>query len=50
MGDKVPLQQFTAIGIMADDEIWQADDGDFKPFRRREHESCAKPGDGRCVD
>lgn len=31
----VPLQAFTAIGRMADDEIWQADEGNFKPFRRR---------------
>ena len=31
----VPLQAFTAIGRMPDDEIWQADEGDFKPWRRR---------------
>lgn len=30
-----PLQAFTAIGQIADDVIWQADDGDFKPWRRR---------------
>ena len=30
-----PLQAFTAIGAIADDEIWQADEGDFKPWRRR---------------
>ncbi|NNN08957.1 MAG: EVE domain-containing protein [Acidimicrobiaceae bacterium] len=29
------LQSFTAIGVVADDEIWQADEGDFKPWRRR---------------
>ncbi|MCU1477362.1 MAG: hypothetical protein JWQ64_2055 [Subtercola sp.] len=29
------LQAFTAIGQIADDEIFQADDGDFHPFRRR---------------
>ncbi|PYI66708.1 EVE domain-containing protein [Arthrobacter livingstonensis] len=34
-GDRTPLQQFTAIGDIADDEIWQADEGTFKPFRRR---------------
>lgn len=33
-GDE-PLQAFTAIGKMKDDEIWQADEGDFKPWRRR---------------
>ena len=30
-----PLQSFTAIGVVADDEIWQADEGNFKPWRRR---------------
>ena len=30
-----PLQAFTAIGRIADDEIWQADEGDFMPWRRR---------------
>ncbi|WP_034264575.1 EVE domain-containing protein [Actinospica robiniae] len=30
-----PLQAFTAIGRIADGEIWQADEGDFKPWRRR---------------
>jgi hypothetical protein len=31
----VPLQAFTAIGRVADDEVWQADEGDFSPWRRR---------------
>lgn len=31
----IPLQAFTAIGTVADDEIWQADEGDFQPWRRR---------------
>lgn len=35
LGDRTPLRQFTAIGTIADDEIWQADEGNFKPFRRR---------------
>jgi hypothetical protein len=30
-----PLQAFTTIGVIADDDIWQADEGDFKPWRRR---------------
>lgn len=30
-----PLRAFTALGIVTDDEIWQADEGDFKPWRRR---------------
>jgi EVE domain len=29
------LQAFTAIGEVADSEIWQADEGTFKPWRRR---------------
>ncbi|MGR6091524.1 EVE domain-containing protein [Brevibacterium sp. CSND-B09] len=28
-------RSFTAIGTLPDDEIWQADEGSFKPFRRR---------------
>ncbi|MEV8507059.1 EVE domain-containing protein [Actinoplanes sp. NPDC051475] len=30
-----PLQALTAIGVVADDEIWQAHEGDFHPWRRR---------------
>ena len=30
-----PLQAFTALGVVADDEIWQAHEGDFHPWRRR---------------
>ncbi|WP_188679977.1 EVE domain-containing protein [Subtercola lobariae] len=33
--DGDPLKQFTAIGTIIDDDIYQADDGDFHPFRRR---------------
>ncbi|GAA2689340.1 EVE domain-containing protein [Actinoplanes palleronii] len=33
--DGEPLQACTAIGRVADDEIWQADEGDFHPWRRR---------------
>lgn len=33
--DGVPLQSFTAIGEVTDDEIWQADEGAFQPWRRR---------------
>ena len=43
MDDKATLKSLTAIGKIADDEIWQADEGDFKPFRRRvEYEPEAK--------
>ena len=34
-GDTEPLRAFTAFGTIADDEIWQADEGSFKPFRRK---------------
>jgi len=30
-----PLQAFTALGRVSDDEIWQAHEGDFHPWRRR---------------
>jgi hypothetical protein len=30
-----PLQAFTALGEVADEVIWQADEGGFKPWRRR---------------
>ena len=30
-----PLRAFTAIGRIADEEAWQADEGDFTPWRRR---------------
>ena len=30
-----PLRAFTAVGRIEDDELWQADEGDFHPWRRR---------------
>jgi hypothetical protein len=30
-----PVKAFTAVGRVADDEVWQADESDFKPWRRR---------------
>jgi hypothetical protein len=45
VGDKTPLQHFTAMGDIADDEIWQADEGSFKPFRRRVHYANTTPVD-----
>lgn len=33
--DGDPLREFTAIGRIADGDIWQADDGDFRPWRRK---------------
>jgi hypothetical protein len=35
LGRKEPLQEFTAIGKVADDVIGQADEGEFRPWRRR---------------
>jgi hypothetical protein len=33
--DGQPLQAFTALGRVADEVVWQADEGAFKPWRRR---------------
>jgi hypothetical protein len=30
---KQPVQAFTIIGQVADEELWQADEGSFKPWR-----------------
>lgn len=35
LDSSAPLQAFTAIGEIADSEIWQADEGNFQPWRRR---------------
>lgn len=36
IGDRDPLREFTALGVIEEGEIWQADEGGcFKPFRRR---------------
>ena len=35
LGGPGGLRSFTALGTVADDVIWQADEGDFRPFRRR---------------
>ncbi|MGA2006350.1 MAG: EVE domain-containing protein [Solirubrobacteraceae bacterium] len=35
IASREPLQAFTAIGEIADQDVWQADEGDFKPWRRR---------------
>jgi len=34
-GDKKPVQDFTIIGKVADEKVWLADEGDFKPWRRQ---------------
>lgn len=43
LGDSSPLRQFTAIGTIADDVIWQADENGFMPFRRRVRYENADP-------
>ena len=35
MDSDTPLQAFTAIGRLTDNELWQAEEGDFRPWRRR---------------
>ncbi len=35
LGDRASLRQFTAIGTVTDEVIWEAGEGDFRPFRRR---------------
>ena len=43
LGSDVPCRRFTAVGRIADDEIWQADEGDFRPWRRRVDWAGADP-------
>ena len=43
LDDTASLRQFTAIGVVADDTIWQVDEGDFKPFRRKVDYEVALP-------
>jgi hypothetical protein len=35
LGEHNPVKAFTAIGRLPDTEIWQADEGCFRPWRRR---------------
>lgn len=35
LDDDAPLRHFTALGKIVDETIWQEDEGDFTPFRRR---------------
>lgn len=43
LGDRAPLREFTAFGVIADDEIRQADEGGFRPFRRRVDYADTRP-------
>ncbi|MET3922100.1 EVE domain-containing protein [Arthrobacter sp. UYEF20] len=43
LGDTAPLRQFTAVGTIPDNEIWQADEGSFTPFRRRVRYEASQP-------
>lgn len=35
LGSKTPLRSFTAIATLPDDDLWEADEGERKPWRRR---------------
>ncbi len=35
LGDGAPVKAFTAVGRIVDAAVWQADEGTFKPWRRR---------------
>jgi hypothetical protein len=35
LDDTTPLRAFTAIGTVADEEVFQVDEGEFRPWRRR---------------
>ena len=43
LGDTTGLRQFTAYGQITDEEIWQADEGGFRPYRRRASYLPARP-------
>ncbi|MCJ1706135.1 EVE domain-containing protein [Microbacterium sp. VKM Ac-2923] len=43
LGDTAKLREFTAIGRVDEGEIWQADEGDFRPFRRAVTYRSARP-------
>ncbi|CAN3700758.1 hypothetical protein MMX123_00747 [Microbacterium sp. MM2322] len=43
LGDAAKLREFTAIGRVDEGEIWQADEGDFRPFRRAVTYRPARP-------
>ncbi len=43
LGDQLPLRQFSAVGVLRGDDIWQADEGSFRPFRRAVDYRAAHP-------
>lgn len=44
LGGPRDVRAFAAVGTIADDEIWQADEGSFRPWRRRvDYASGARP-------
>ncbi len=43
LGDRTPLRQFTAVGEISGDEIWQVDEGTFQPFRRAVDYQICRP-------
>lgn len=42
-GESDGYRSFTAVGTFPDDETWQADEGAFRPFRRRIDYLDARP-------
>jgi len=44
LGEPARLRSFTALGTIADEVIWQAEEGSFRPFRRRvDYDRHARP-------
>ena len=44
LGEPARLRSFTALGTIADEVIWQAEEGSFRPFRRRvDYDRRARP-------
>jgi nucleoside phosphorylase len=43
------LREFTAIGIVASGEVWRAEQGDFRPWRRNDFRIIAHEMGARAV-
>jgi hypothetical protein len=42
-GGRTPYRRFTAIGTVTDTEVWQGEDGEFRPWRRSVEYLSAEP-------
>jgi hypothetical protein len=38
-----PVRAFTAVGLLQDDELWQGDEGDWRPWRRIRYSALPVP-------